>query len=286
MTIYYLYTAVILSQILVVSLYAPSIVARRVRALLATRPPPEYPKLYPVAVATIERKLRLYRILNAGIAVLGLAMLAAAWVFGYFGSDRDSAMPYAIYTCLQCAPIMLWALWEKRYFQRMSAGARSSIRRAELKPRRLFDFVSPTQLGLVVTTYVGATVSLVFLTAAPVPEPLLTSTILFTVMTIANLFFATGLVWVWTPKRWDPHQSHGDRARTIRAVYQAAVVTIILLNAYVALQSLLTSFGVLHLAGFAASFLTQFFAVAAAKATLVAFDQADFEVYKANASRA
>jgi hypothetical protein len=286
MTIYYFYTAVILSQILVVSLYAPSIVAHRVRALLATRPPAEYPKLYPVPVATIERTLRLYRILNAGIAVLGLALLAAAWAFGYFGSDRDSATPYAIYTMLQVVPVLLWGRWEKRYFQRMSAGTRNSIRRAELKPRRLFDFVSPTQLGLVVTTYVGAAVSLVFMTAAPIPEPRLTSAFMFTVITIANLFFASGLVWVRTPKRSDPHQSHGDRARAIRAVYQAAVATIILINAYVALQSVLTSFDVMQYAGFAASLLTQFFVLAAAKASVLVLNQEDFEVYKADATRA
>jgi len=281
-TIHYLYAAVFLSQVLVVSLHAPTIVARRVRTLLATRPPAEYPKLYPVPIETIEHTLRLYRILNAGIAVLGLAQ--AAWFYVVDGEMDPTA--YALYTCLQVAPVLLWGQWEKRYFQRMSAGAHSSIRRAQLTPRRLFDFVSPVQLGLVVTTYVGATVSIVFMTAAPIPEPLLTSTFTFTLMTIFNLFFASGLVWLRTPKRSDPHQSHSDRVRTIRAVYQAAVTTIILMNAYVALQSVLTSFEVLRYAGFAASLLVQFFGVAAAKASVLVLGQEDFEVYKADAQRA
>jgi hypothetical protein len=284
MTIYYFYSAVILSQILVVSLYAPSIVARRVHALLATRPPAEYPKLYPVPVATIERTLRLYGNLNTGIAVLGLALLAAAWVYGYFGSsDKDSAIPYAIYTMLQVAPIMLWSIWEKRYFKRMHAAAHKSVRKAQLKPRRLFDLVSPTTLGVVVATYLGATASLVLLSPS-FPEPLLGFTFMFTAMTIWNL--AAAALIVWTPKKWDPHQTHDDRARGLRAVWRAATFTVIVLNAYVALQTVLTSFDVMQYAGFAASLLTQFFVVAGAKATVLVLNQEDFEVYKTDAKRA
>jgi hypothetical protein len=178
---------------------------------------------------------------------------------------------------------MLWSIWEKRYFQRMSAGAHKPIRRAELTPRRLFDLVSPTTLGVVVATYVGATVSLAFLSPS-FPEPLLGFTFMFTAMTIWNL--AVAALIVWTPKKWDPHQTHHDRARMLRAVWRAATVTVIVLNGYVALQSVLTSFDVMQYAGFAASLLTQFFVLAAAKASVLVLAQEDFEVYKADATRA
>ena len=281
-TIHYFYAAVFLSQVLVVSLYAPTLVRRRVHALLATRPPAEYPKLYPVPVATIERMLRLYRILNGGVAVLGLAL--AAWFYTIDG--KMSATSYAIYTCFQVAPVLLWGHWEKRYFQRMRAAAPNSIRRAELKPRRLRDFVSPTLLGLAVTTYLGATASLVFLSAASIPEPQLTSTFLFTAMTIGNLFAAVASVWMLRGRKLDPHQTLDDRTRRLRAGWRAMFATIILINAYVALQSLLHGFGLFGYVGFAASLLTQFFAVAAGKASVAALDQEDFEVYRANTNRA
>jgi hypothetical protein len=283
-TINYLYAVVFLSQVLVVSLYTPTLVRRRVRTLLATRPPAEYPQLYPVPVATIERTLRLYRILTAGIAVLGLAL--AAWFYTIDAEMLASAYAYAIYTCLQVAPVLLWTHWETRYFQRMRATAPNSIRRAELKPRRLRDFVSPTLLGLAVTTYLGATASLVFLSAAFIQEPLLTSTFLFTAMTIGNLFAAVASVWMLRGRKLDPHQTNDDRTRRLRAGWRAMFVTIILVNTYVALQSLLHGFGLFDYVGFAASLLTQFFAVASGKASVAALDQEDFEVYRANTNRA
>jgi hypothetical protein len=281
-TINYLYAAVFLSQVLVVSLYAPTLVRRRVRTLLATRPAAEYPKLYPVPVATIERTLRLYRMLNAGIAALGLAL--AIWLYTIDG--EMSASVYAIYTCFQVAPVMLWTYWERRYFKRMSAAAPNTIRRAELKPRRVRDFISPALLGLAVATYLAATASLVFLRGAPIPEPLLTSTLNFTLMTLANLFAAVTSVWMLRSRKIDPHQTHEDRTRKLRAGWRAMFTTIILLNAYVAVQSLLHGFGLFDYVGFAASVLVQFFAVASGKASVAALDQEDFEVYRANTNRA
>jgi hypothetical protein len=281
-TIHYLYAAVLLSQVVVVSLYAPTPVRRRVHTLLATRPPAEYPKLYPVSVGTIERTLHLYRILNVGIAVLGLAL--ASWLYTIHG--EMSASVYAIYTCIQVAPVMLWTHWERRYFERMSAAAPSTIRRAELKPRRVRDFVSPALLGLAVATHLAATASLVFLRKAPIPEPLLSSTLSFTVMTVANLFAAVMSVWMLRGRKLDPHQTHEDRTRKLRAGWRAMFTTIILLNAYVAVQSLLHGFGLFDYVGFAASVLIQFFAVASGKASVAALDQEDFEVYRANTNRA
>jgi hypothetical protein len=283
-TINYFYAAVFLSQVVVVSLYTPTLVRRRVRTLLATRPPAEYPKLYPVPVATIERMLRLHLNLNGGIAVLGLAL--AAWSYGYTIDGGMSPTAYAMYTVLQVAPIMLWTLWELRYLKRMRAAAPNSIRRAELKPRRPRDFVSPKLLGLAVITYLGATASIVFLGATSIPTALFHSTFLFTAMTIANLFAAVTSVWMLRRRKLDPHQTHDDRTRGLRAGWTAMLVTISLVNAYVGLQGLFDAFGLFDYMGFVASLLTQFCAVASGKASVAALDQEDFEVYKVDASRA
>jgi hypothetical protein len=281
MTIHHFYAAMFLSQVLVVSLYAPSRLLRAVRALLATRPPAEYPKLYPVPVATIERALRLHRNLNGGLAVLGLAL--AAWFYGYINDGGMPATIYAIYTMLQVAPIILWAHLEKRYFRRMRDAAANRIRKAELKPRRLFDLVSPKLLALLAGTYLAALVSVLLLSAAQVQNAVVSSIVYFTFVTIANLFAAGSLVWRLTGRRLDPHQTHNDRTRLQRASWTAFLISLSLVNAYVALQSLFQIFGLFDYVGFVASLLAQLCAVAASKGPVSAVYQEDFDVYKADA---
>jgi hypothetical protein len=82
MTIDHVFVVVFLSQLVVVSLYVPSKILRRARALIETRPPAEYPKLYPVPVTAIQRVLRVWGSLHTVLLIVGLALLAAAWFYG------------------------------------------------------------------------------------------------------------------------------------------------------------------------------------------------------------
>ena len=99
-----LFYAVYLSQVLLISLYWPSRLSRRVRRLVELFPPSEYPKLYtgPAPLAKIDRNLRVYRYLNTALLLLGLGALAAAWLYHYplaaFGPPRRA---YALYSMLQ-----------------------------------------------------------------------------------------------------------------------------------------------------------------------------------------
>jgi hypothetical protein len=297
MTIDHVFTAVFVIQLLVVSLYVPGKILRRARALIATRPPAEYPKLYPVPLATIERVLRVWGGLNSVLLVTGLALLAAAWVLGYtidpawqFGDipAKNPIRVYWVYTCLQGAPIMLWGLWELRYFKRMRATARDSIRVAQLKPRRLSDFVSPTLLGTAAATYVAAAVLLLFLGWEARPRIQFSAQSMFSGMTLCNLFMAGMLAWMLRGKKLDPHQTHGDRARAIRAGGRIVVVGTILLNAFTGIMSLLIAFRLLHYAPILASLFFQVSTILSTKkfGVVAPFGQEDFDVYRANTTRA
>jgi hypothetical protein len=174
-------------------------------------------------VATIQRVLRVWGGLHTVLLALGLALLAAAWFYGYtidpawqFGDipAKNPMLGHWLFSLLQCAPIMLWAFCELSYFKRMRAAARDGLRTAQLKPRRLFDFASPALLGTAAATYVGSAVLLLlFLSWEGRPRIQFSLQYIFTVMTLCNIFAAAVLVWMVRSKKLDPHQTHGDRAR-------------------------------------------------------------------------
>lgn len=298
MTIDHLFAAVFACQLLVVSLYVPGKILRRACALIATRPPAEYPKLYPVPVATIERVLRVWGGLCIALLFSGLALLAAAWAFGYtidpvwaYGDipAKNPMLAHWLFSMVQCAPIMLWAFWELSYFRRMRTAAQNEIRTAQLKPRRLFDFASPALLGTGAATYVGgAVLLLVLLSWEGRPRVQFAFQYMLTVTTLCNLCAAAVLVWMVRSKKMDPHQAHGDRVRMLRATAQTSVVMMILLNTFLGVMATLIAFRVLHFVPILVSLFVQVLAVLSTrKLGLVApFGQEDFEGYRASTNRA
>ena len=302
MTIDHFFYLVLLGQVLVVSLYVPHKILRRARVLIETHPPSEFPKLYPVPVATIERTLRVYRVANLGLAVLGVALLAAGWRYGYTidpawqGGDVPIPHPYPIalvYTVLQMLPTFVFGLLELRYFKRMRAAARARTRTAELKPRRLFDFASPTLLSTAVAVYVGVTVWLLFFGDLPrgalVIAGLEMSRRAFMVATLAlcNVVGAGCLVWMVYGRKLDPHQAHEDRARMIRSWWRHTLMGSILLSTCFGAVILLLELRLPHYMPFLVSLYVQgLIVVSTGKFCVVAsFGQASFEGYRAAANR-
>jgi hypothetical protein len=291
-----LFYGVYLSQILLISLYVPSRVLGRARGLIETHPPAEFPKLYPVPIATIDRTLRTYRYLNLGVLALGLALLAADWWLGYtidgvwriwqegeqspIRDQRAVLRIHGLYTVFQyLAAIALFAHWESRYFKRMRA-ARGGIRTAELKARRLFDFVSPTLLGTAAAMYVGAVVSLLFL---QLPR----SAIMIATLTVSHVAAAGCFLWVfYYGRKQDPHQAPEDRARMLRGVWRGMVSVSMLLSVVFGLVSVLMAFRLVEYMPFVFSLFAQVVTVVSTRkfCLVVPFDQQSFDVYKADAT--
>lgn len=291
---------VYLSQIFVVSFYVPMRVLRRARSLIRAYPPTEYPKLYPMPVATIERMLGLYRNLNAGLLVLGLALLAGAWFYGYtidpawHSGDVPVPNPFlgaSFYTFLQMMPTAVLSLAELRYFKQMRAAAHSRIRTAELKARGWSDFVSPAAVGTAVAMYLGVTAALL-LVADPSPKTIAglettRSAIMTASLTLCNVVVAGCLLWVLHGKKQDPHQTHEDRVRMIRAVWQRLLAASIALSAFFGIVLALVELRLIHYVPFGISLFVQLIVVISTGKFLlvVPFGQETFEVYRADPNR-
>jgi hypothetical protein len=284
-----LFYAVYLSQVLLISLYVPSILLRRARDLIETYPPSAYPKLYPEPLASIERKLSVYRNLNIVMLLLGLGLLAAAWVSDYRIAARYGAYPtavaHSVYSMLQLlAPSAVIGLWGFGYYKRMRAAARGRIRTAELKARRLLDFVSPALLGAAIAMYVGATASVLYLDKPPgwLQSPVPPWAAALAAMTIVNVFFAGIIAWTLYGRKQDPHQTHADRARQIRLVSQSLLIVSILISVLTARRNALHVFELWQYGPLVGSVFLQVFVILTARASLVRLDPESFEVYKAD----
>jgi hypothetical protein len=295
-----LFYGVYLAQILVVSLYLPDRVVQRARGLFATHPPAEFPKLYPVPVATIERTLRIYRNSNLGVVAIGLALLAADGFSGYtidsawanwqegepypIRNDRAVAFVSSLYTLLQCLlSIGLFAYFESRYFRRMKATAPGRIRTAELKARRLFDFVSPALLGTAMAAYAAVAV---FLLALDLPGNV--AAIMIALLTLTNACMTGCSIWLLYGRRHDPYQAREDRARAMRQAWRGMVVASILLSALYGIAGALIEVELFDYMLFASSLFAQ--AVAAFLAgkfssVVLPFGPSNFDVYRADTNR-
>jgi len=296
-----LFYGIYLSQMLVVSLYMPSRIVRRARELIATYPPAVFPKLYPVSVATLQRWLRAYRNMNVVLAVIGVVLVAATWYSGFtfdrtwYGGDIDPTNTYSralvFLLFVQILPGLLFIYWQFRYFKRMRAAARSTIRTAELKARRLLDYLSPKPLAAAVAAYLGAALLLlVIVTESPRRiggmNVSFMSTYLFAVMTIANVAMLGTLLWAFYGRKQDPHQARDDWARFMRLSWRACAMASMLMSACVGIWGALLAFDLLRYGLlFASVFIQTVWVPLMVRGAFMPFEQQNYEVYRADSHR-
>jgi hypothetical protein len=95
------------------------------------------------------------------------------------------------------------------------------------------------------------------------------------------------LIWLLKGKKQDPHQSHGDRARMIRSVWQRAVAVSILLSGVSGLVIGLIQLRRIHYVPFTFSLFCQVLVVVLSGrfCMVIPFGQESYEGYKADPNR-
>ena len=238
-----LFYLVFLSQILLISFYYPRKILNRMRHVFDTYPPSAYPKLYPKPVEYYELRRRNYRTMNSGILLVGLLILAG--LVGYPGSTawggRSDFFSYSsiafLYFLVQCFPIMLLDLSSIKCFRLMRSA--NSTRKAELQPRRLFDFVSPAIIGIAVSTYIAFCVFIIYIRKFEF-EWFGGYANIFGA-TLMNLFFSLAMFWQIYGKKLDPHQAPDDRKRQITILVHICVFVSISATIFVAISVVLSA---------------------------------------------
>lgn len=153
-TLFYL---VFLSQILLVSYLVPRLILSRAGKVLKICTPETHPAMYPEPLTPYRNSLSTYKWVNHAIMLLGLVLLVI--VYRLQGNDGhaniNDAWPVA-YGVLQFLPWAVMSIVSKRVNQRMRKIAPIKQRKAELRPRRLFNFASPGLFILAVAMMIAA----------------------------------------------------------------------------------------------------------------------------------
>ncbi len=145
---------VFLSQVLLISFYLPRAILSRVRYVVETYPPSKYPKLYPAPIEAVEKAQRNYRYMNLFALLAGFVLL---FIGLYSPTEEmlnwDSVSVLGLYFLLQYSPFMITSGFAYFNFKRRADSR--TIRKADLHPRRLFDFISPVTIGIAIFVYVA-----------------------------------------------------------------------------------------------------------------------------------
>jgi len=214
-----LIAAVFVSQIFVISFYAPASWQRYHSLLFKRYPKKEYPRLHPLPLEELERKFAVFRPMHLVIGALAIVAFvgAATW--------SDSAQGFAglMQMCLfvQLLPLYIALPLAIRLRTSLKAMPPPSARSTELRRWRVTDFVPPLWVALAVAAQVlGLACALAIYLYRPGTMGILISFINSGAMLVA--LTAPLLGFGCTPRE-DPYMSRADtfqaRQRFFRGLY-------------------------------------------------------------------
>jgi len=269
-----LFYAVFLSQIFIVSFYFPRKMHRQTRYILDTYPPATHPKLYTKPIECYEIARRNYQYVNAFILIVGLLILGAL-----LSNTHDGDIHNAIvmgYFPAQMFPVFLMDLSALKELKLMREANPRTTRHAELRPRRLFDFISPRLFGAAVITY-AAFVSLIFYVHQFGFEWFggYWNVLGITVM---NTFFAGIVYWHMVGKKLNPLETSQDRGTRIRTIARIMAFSSIAATVFVVVSIALSAFEVRYLLPVFLSMYVQVLAILGFQAYRIG--NRNFDVYK------
>lgn len=274
MTDHTLFHVLLLSQIVVISLYYPNRLLGRLKHVFETYPPETHPKLYPKPIESYRASRRNYMIANGIIVLAGILLLV-----GLIITPRSGSWDKAILTwffMLQFFPLMLLDLGALREFKLMRNAVTGTNRKAELRPRRLFDFVSPASFGAVVATYLAFVGLIVYI--KQFDYPWFGGYLNVLGVTILNLFLAGIGFWMMYGKKLNPHQAYEDRMRQIEITVKVLMFTSIAATIFIALSIVLAALELRHIQAAVQALYFQLLAVASFQCYLRPVT--NYEVYK------
>lgn len=280
---------VFLAQVFLISFYYPQKIRRRIEHIFANYPPATYPKLYPKSfhfdAAEAGRKgLRTYWYLNMLMVLIGLGLIAAATLSGYSPDPKggDEAI-VAAYFFLQMVPYMLAELSAVKLHKLMRQMSARNVRKADLRPRRLLDFVSPASVAAAILLY--AVWMGFYLYGQGFGTPWEANVyITLVVVTAGNLLFAGVVAWAMHGKKPDPHLARKDQAKRIEATVKIAVFASIAISISLIATDVVRMFELDIIEPVLTSIYVQFITIfgtgLALRTTRV--QTIDFDVYKAD----
>lgn len=239
----YLYLAFLL-QIGIISAFIPRLIINRITDMMKNHPPAQYPKLYPMPQAHMQKNMKHFMVINGLVVLIGLAILAHAYWTGQkelLAWDTQGTL--IVYFFLQLLPFMLLGLKGMKYHQMMRQIDKTSHRSATLQPRKLTDYVSVSLLLVTAISALIMVLTIIYMHYHPFQGFAGLWNLLY--MGGLNLFFLVMIFFQIRGKKSDPHQSSHDRTSQIRLISQVLVIGWIAANLFMT-TNMWMSWGQLH----------------------------------------
>lgn len=210
------------SQIFLLSYYLPSRVVARINYVLKNYSPEEYPKLYPRSVDYFKSRRDFYRNFNNFNILLGIGVMLLIIPQFEIGEEKGLQMVPWAYFMVQMVPSMLTEAFSFKQAKLMRQANTDKSRKADLAPRKLFNFVEPKLVFIAVTCFLVFALSISYLYGFDmrVGEKAMSNIM---VLSAGNLLFIIIIAWNLRGKKIDPHQAYEDRLRVIETVIKSLV---------------------------------------------------------------
>lgn len=218
----FLFYIVFLSQIILISYYYPKQILQRLKYLLKTYTPAEYPKLYPKPRVQYEKMIRNFHFGTRIIFVIGIVILFYIVLFESSFNWKVKETICLTYFFIQVIPIFLIELVGFSYFKLMRKANSQSVRKADLKPRRLLDYVSP--IFVVLAIFSNLICILFFYNLHGFQFHLSNDTIVIVIaLILSNSIYIATIYWNLYGKKLDPHRATKDRIHQIETTIKSLV---------------------------------------------------------------
>jgi hypothetical protein len=276
-----LFYIVFLSQILLASFYFPRKILGRVRSVMEQYPPSKYPRLYSKPIDFYEKGQRNYRKMNQIILVVGFVLMFAVGLWDY-SSDGwiNQIFPFA-YFMVQVIPLVLMEKTESTLFKLMKEADLRTTRKAELHPRRLFDFISPAIVGLAI--FMNVACIWFYLYRDQYQFHWGSDAFVISITLIAmNALFAGIIFRNLHGKKLDPYQASKDRIRQIGVTVKSLFFMSIGASVFIMMQAGINEFDLDYLEPSIMSLYLQFTMLIGLGAVLrkLRIENINFDVYR------
>ena len=279
----FLFYFIFLGQIFLISFYFPKKLLARMKYVVETYPPSEYPRLYPKPIEYYKIGHWAFKLINRVIFILGFIILfAVVFVVDHASFAEDGfiseAWP-AAYGMIQFLPLLLLEFSEFSQFKLMRQANLATTRKAELRRRRLLDFVSPTVLGLAVLLYFSTVLFDLYVAEFDFHWGQWAQVM---VLTGTNLCFIAVGAWNLYGRKLNPHQAPGDRARQIAVQLNSLLYCSMALSVFLMTIAAVNVFDLDFLSATLMSLYFQVFVFLSIGHVLrgLKLEDIDFEVYK------
>ena len=273
-----IFLVVFLSQIIILSYYYPRNTSSRIRKIIDKYPPDQYPKLYPMSADYYKKKLKHFEILNWVLIGLGLGLIFM--FIGNFPEDShrerwDTMVTFAFFMA-QFFPVLLLEISSFNILKEMRKGDKRSVRKAEILPRKIFDFISPLLLVGVVGVYIGFVVFIIYFNQ--LDYPWFGGYTNIWIISGGNIFFIGLIAWNLYGKKLDPYLRAEDRRKQLSLTIKQLATISIMMTIYAAFNIVAHAFELRH---FTSTFMSIYFQlIGFISLNTLQLDDINFDVYK------